>query len=482
MNRITFTAISILLTFFMQLPCSAATGTWASKTLGKSVSYTATEAAMPAKDGSNAYMTVVYLENLGCEKIGRNSNSDDVAWLLSQGYRVIELNYGGDARATAPYLNEDIIAINDELNGGTFCGCSNISSTRAYILFEGYRIQRDVSYYLDSPSTYNYPDAYTKTAGDSLYMDIVYPANPGKAVPTMLSFAYSNSYYGKSHQRMFLGYTLAMFDDSILEGLPAIGMAWAIADHPKYCDWGQGKYTGGANKSLGAIEVNPDAARKVKSAVRTLRKVGSGLGLGNDIGLYGFSRGSTAASLGIGDAPFDEWLTADNGRADAKDVSSDIQIAVLGPGVFDYSKMSETSNEYKRMKTYCNSDWTQQGGAMAIKNKAVPCFLFYNSDDDANYATQMSSLMSIFDNTGTTYELLKDYGKGHSVPTQTADIKKMYDFLQSNVSTGVEVVSVNECSDGGVYDLSGRKMASNISATDNLPSGIYVFQGKKFVR
>ena len=41
---------------------------------------------------------------------------------------------------------------------------------------------------------------------------------------------------------------------------------WAVCDHPKYCDWGQGKYTGGGNKSLGAIEVNPDAAIQ---AIRT---------------------------------------------------------------------------------------------------------------------------------------------------------------------------------------------------------------------
>lgn len=55
------------------------------------------------------YVTVVYLENLNIKKIGQNSNKKDVAWLLAQGYRVIELNYAGNKLAVSPIINADII-------------------------------------------------------------------------------------------------------------------------------------------------------------------------------------------------------------------------------------------------------------------------------------------------------------------------------------------------------------------------------------
>lgn len=449
-TRLSFFSIIALSCAFVQ----AGTGTWQSSATGGSIAYRTTNASQPAKDVNGKYMTVVYLENLSCPKVGQNSNADDVQWLLSQGYRVIELDYDHHQQAVAPQLNLDIIAINDALNSGSFCGTSNISPDRAYVLFEGYRIQRDVAYYLDDPTVYNYPAAYTADKADSLYMDIVYPANPSHPVPTVLSFSYSNSYAGTAnegyvtkyrHKRMFLGYTYSMFDDSILEGAPALGMAWAIADHPKYCDWGRGNRANGSQKEFGAIEVNPDAARKVRSAVRTVRGFGKGVGLGDEVAVYGFSRGSTAASLAIGDAPFADWL--DTERGSYPEERNDVQAAVLGPGVFDYNRMGTSTNEYKHMAVYCNStaspaaSWAQQGGALAIQQKASPCFLFYNADDDAQYGIQMNNLISILERTQSTYQLLKDYGTGHSVPQRTEHLMLIYQFLQQHLQIGSEGVS-----------------------------------------
>jgi len=449
----------------------AATGTWKSAVTGTSIGYTTTKPAKEAKDVNGKVMTVVYLENLACQKVGQNTNAEDVAWLLSQGYQVIELDYKGNDKACSPQINQDIIAINDALNTGTFCGMGNISIDRAYVLFEGYRLQRDVAYYLDDPSVYNYPSGYTADRADSLYMDIAYPANPSRPVPTLLSFSYSNSYAGTAnegvttkyrHKRMFLGYTYAMFDDSILEGAPAMGIAWAIADHPKYCDWGRGNRAGGAQKELGAIEVNPDAARKVRSAIRTVRGFGRGVGLGEEVALYGFSRGSTAASLGIGDAPSADWM--DTSRGCYPEESAEVHAAVLGPGVFDYATMSASSNEYKHMTTYCNASasptemWAEQGGACAIAEQAVPCFLFYNSDDSQEYDTQMRNLISIFERTRTEYELLKDYGKGHSVPTQGEHLQRIYQFLSSHLVDGwqgIKAIETNQADSQPCYSLNG---------------------------
>lgn len=485
----------LLQTLLAMFCCTAVAGTgeWKSAATGGMIRYTTAQPATPAKDSKGKAMTVVYLENLMCEKIGQNSNADDVAWLLEQGYNVIELDYAHHAKAMSPYINMDIIAINSELNKGAFCGMQDISNERAYVLFEGYRLQRNIGYYKDDPTVYNLPDAYKTADGDSLYMDFAYPANPSRPVPVVLSFSYSNSYHGNEHKRMYLPYTYGMFLDSFQEGAPAIGVAWAIADHPKYCDWGNGKYEGGANKSLGSVELNPDAARKVRSAIRTVRGVGKSIGgnnshaIGSDVILYGFSRGSTAASLAIGDTPFDDWKSTDRGCYPEE--NSDIQCAFLGPGVFDYKKMASASNEYKRMKAYIdhqvatgkavNADavWAEQGGALAIKRKAVPCFLFYNTDDDANYDTQIKNLMQILDKTGSRYELLKNFGTGHAVPQKIEDLQRMYQFLQENVPTAVTAVQYgNSSSSPFVYDISGRQM------TNDTTRGIVITDGRKMVR
>ncbi|MGN6178952.1 MAG: hypothetical protein ACTHNW_07210 [Mucilaginibacter sp.] len=224
--------------------CPAAIGKWKSKAAGGSIVYTTTEAQTPLKDFAGNYVTVVYLENLNIKKIGRNSNKQDVAWLLAQGFRVIELNYAGNKHAVSPTINADIIAINDSIAKGDFCGYKDCSHYQSYILFEGYRIARNVPYFKDDPTVYNTPGEYT--SGDSLNMDIIYPANAAKAVPVILSFSYSNSYATydankkmltdeNKNQRLKQEYTLAAFHDSFLEGAPANGIAWAIADHPKYC-------------------------------------------------------------------------------------------------------------------------------------------------------------------------------------------------------------------------------------------------------
>lgn len=424
----------LLLTAILPLAAFAGKGTWKSVTLNTAIRYTTTEAKKPALDKDGKRMTVVYLENLACEKVGRNSNKKDVNWLLKQGYCVIELDYGKHANAVSPLINKDIIAINSEMRNGTFCGMGDISQDRAYILFEGYRILRDVSYHLDDKDVYN-----MAAENDSLYMDIVYPANPKRPVPTVLSFSYSNSYYGNTHKRMFLPYHWAAFNDSFVQGAPAVGCAWAIADHPKYCDWGNGKYKGGPNKSLGSIEIADDAARKVRSAIRTVRGIGRTVGLGHDIAIYGFSRGSTAGSLAIGDKPFEEWTQRERGRCPNE--AAYIQVAFLGPGVFDYNLMKKDSREYKNMDAYCNSTanpkatWKRQGGALTAKtNRTAPTFFFYNSDDDPNYGIQMDNIVKSFKAKGVTHEVLKDYGKGHSVPQSMEDLQKMYTFLLRHVT------------------------------------------------
>ncbi len=425
-------------------------------------------------------MTIVYLENLGFKKISQNSNDEDIQAMVAEGYHVIRLDYQGNAKAVSPGINQDIIAINDELNKGSMCGLSSISPIRSYILMEGYRIRRDVSYYLDDPTVYNWPGSpYTESEGDSLYMHIIYPTNPSAPVPVLLSFSYASSYATVSngkitdahrHQRLFLGYTLSMFDDSVLEGAPACGIAWAIADHPKYCDWGQGKPIGGNNKDYGAIETNPDAARKVKSAVRTLRSVGESIGLNGEVAIYGFSRGATAGALAIGNLDVTDFQDATRGCY--PEANDHVQAAILGPGVFDYTLLPPNMNEYRHCTAVWGDlsshrgDWEKQGVSYLCTNSdTAPTLFFYNTSDEAYYDTQIENLKAKLEQINVETELIKDFGIGHMVPTDVESLQKIYNFLTSHLSTSasldaIEATPSNHDSQH-LCDLLGRKCLQN---------------------
>jgi dienelactone hydrolase len=480
-------AILWSLLLMLVVPSQAATGNWASTVTGGNIVYTATEATSPVKDFTGNYLTVVYLENLSCKKIGQNTNATDVAWLLSKGYRVIELNYANNSNAITPTINADINAINTAINAGSFCGFSNCSKYKAYVLFEGYRITRNVSYFKDEPTIYNYIAQYT--TGDSLHMDIIYPANPSATVPIVLSFSYSNSYptYDSSSglftdtnrdQRLNLGNTLAGFKDSFLEGAPANGIAWAIADHPKYCPWGNGKPVGATNnKAYASYETNPDAAQKVKSAVRTLRALGTNLGLSGKIGIYGFSRGSTAGSMAVGDRTVASFENAGNYVG----TSDDVQVAALGSGVFDYTLINNGSEtDAPSYTTNCPAawgamstnyaTWQLQGAAyLAQSVAAAPVIFFYNTDDALYYQDQIKHFKARLDSLGVPTSSITNYGTGHAVPQTSASLTTVYDFFNKyltppSVKTAIFPVYTETLS----FTLSPNPCSDKIRLTFNL--------------
>ena len=443
---------ALLLSLLLTVSSWASSGKWTSQVTGGTIEYTATESKNPIKDFNGNYVTVVYLKNLAIKKIGRNSIKKDVNWLLSEGYRVIELNYSKNSNAKALKINADIIAINDSIAAGSFCGFKNCSQYKSYVLFEGYRIARDVSYFIDDPKVYNTPEQYI--VGDSLHMDIIYPANPKVKVPTILSFSYSNSYANYDNnkgmltdaykdQRLNLAYSFAGFNDSFLEGSPANGMAWAIADHPKYCPWGKGKPVNGANDAYKSYEANPDTAQKVKSAIRTLRAFGNKIGLSDKIGIFGFSRGSTAGSMAIGDKKVANLENAGFHIG----ISDDVQAAALGPGVFDYTVIYNKSNDGdKNMELRCpwvwgpleenRALWESMGSSFLVETTATaPTLFFYNTDDDAYYEDQIINLKNKLDQLAVPTTTLINYGKGHAIPQTEQDLNILYSFFKNYLNS-----------------------------------------------
>jgi dienelactone hydrolase len=294
-------------------------------------------------------------------------------------------------------------------------------------------------------------------------MDIIYPANAAVPVPVVLSFSYSNSYPtydgtllkltdANKDQRLNLGNTLAGFNDSFLEGAPANGIAWAIADHPKYCPWGNGKPIGATNnKAYGSYETNPDAAQKVKSAVRTLRVLGAGLGLSGKIGVFGFSRGSTAGSMAIGDRAVSTFENAGlyTGTSDA------VQVGALGSGVFDYTQIYNSSeSDSGNLTTYCplawgalatnSALWQSEGSYnLAQTNATAPVIFFYNTDDALYYQDQITHFKAKLDSLGVPTSKITNYGTGHAVPQTSASLATVYNFFNQYltppvVSTGID--------------------------------------------
>jgi dienelactone hydrolase len=264
----------------------------------------------------------------------------------------------------------------------------------------------------------------------------------------VLSFSYSNSYAtydsnkgtttdAHKHLRLFLPYTLGGFDDSFLEGAPARGIAWAIADHPKYCNWGNGKPTGGANDTYKSYQTNPDAAQKVKSAVRTLRAKSWELGLSGKIGIYGFSRGSDAGAMAVGDRSVSEFENAGL----HKGISDDVQAAALGPGVFDFTQIYNTTDDGDgNLETRCpwawgalkdNYDlWETMGASYLVQSgQSAPVLFFYNTTDSHYYLDQIQKFKEKLEEWAIPPVSLVDYDNGHSVPKDSASLSKLYDFF-----------------------------------------------------
>ncbi len=438
-----------LLQFVFVYLSIAQDGQWSINKGRSAVNYKISQPENPNLDFDNNYVTIVYFEGLGLNKLTKGKRDREINNFLDQGYRVVELDYSLDSIQSliSTSVNSEIIAVNNAVAKGEFCGLSDCSKNRTFVLFEGYRLKENVPYFIDDPFVYNTPKEYV--VGDTLFMDIIYPKYSKHKVPVILSFSYSNSYATydsdkkrltdrNKHQRINLGYTFAGFNDSFLEGAPMKGMAWAIADHPKYCSWGKGKRQNGSNDEYKSFETNPDTGQKVKSAIRTLRAMRKSLNLSGNIGVYGFSRGSTAGAMTIGDRKDSTLMNAGFNQG----VDDEIQAAILGPGVFDYTLIYDKADDGDRnMELRCPlvwgkmkdnfEHWQKMGASYLVETPATaPVLFFYNTTDEIYYQDQVKHLRAKLDSLGVPNSAIVDYGKGHSVPTDVDHLEIMYQFFE----------------------------------------------------
>ncbi len=390
---------------------------------------------------------------------------------MTNGYRVVELDYTNHVNATTPFLNADVLKIRNEIGSGAFPGSSGLvaAKNKCYILCEGYRLMRNVPYYLNDPTVYSGSDS-----GAELHMDIAYPSQPSRAVPIVMEYSTANSYAGNEDDRMNNGNAFTGTTDTILEGAPAAGIAWAMADHPKYRAWGSPTLYSG-------FEVNPDTIKKVRSSVRVLREVGATAGLSGNIAIHGFSRGATAGSLAIGDLAVSDIDSAGYSTA----LGSRVQGVLLGSGIYDYSHgggpttgdpAGTAVDIYNRFVTAWGATatnllvWQTQGAPyyMATTSSA-PVFLSYNTDDAAWYVYQAQWLATNLASLGVPYQVVTGTG-AHHVTTNFTTLTAIYDFFKAHTNTlpnkpGTTVLSH--------YDTNAQMLDLTIDANGNGGSVLY---------
>ena len=405
---------------------------WTSATTGGAIEATVTQPNPVVSPPA----LIVYLKNLSCERIGQESDASIIAYFTASGFRVVELDYTNHVNATAPFLNADVLKIRNEIGTGAFPGSGGLIATKnkCYILCEGYRLLRNVPYYLNDPTVYSGPDVNAQ-----LRMDIAYPSQPSRAVPIVLEYSTSNSYQGNEDDRMRNDFAFTGTTDTILEGAPAAGIAWAMADHPKYRAWGSPSLYSG-------FEVNPDTIKKVRSSVRVLREVGATVGLSGNIMIHGFSRGATAGSMAAGDLADSAIDTAGY----STELSSRVQAVLLGSGIYDYSHSGGTTTGdpsgtqvdiYSRFVTAWGATapnlalWQSQGAVHYMATAATaPVFLSYNTDDAAWYVYQAQWLATNLVNLGVPHQVVTGTG-GHKVTTNATTLTAIYDFFKAHTNS-----------------------------------------------
>ncbi len=441
--------------------------TWTSAVIGGAINATVTEPSPVVSPPA----LIVYLKNLSCERIGQESDASIIASFTTNGCRVVTLDYTNNVNATSPFLNADVLKIRNDIGTGVFPGSTglNAAKSKCYILCEGYRLMRNVPYYLNDPTVYSGSDTNAQ-----LHMDIAYPSQPSRAVPIVMEYSTANSYFGNEDDRMDNANAFTGTTDTILEGAPAAGIAWAMADHPKYQNWGSPKLYSG-------FEVNPDTIKKVRSSVRVLREVGATVGLSGNIMIHGFSRGSTAGSLAVGDLAVPTIDSAGYSTA----LSGRVQAVLLGSGIYDYSHSGGSATGdpagtvvdiYSRFVGAWGTPstnllvWQMEGAPYYMATAATaPVFLSYNTDDGTYYPYQSQLMATKLTSLGVSNQVVTGTG-GHHVTTNFTTLTAIYNFFKAHTNSLPNQPGKTVLSD---YNSNALTLDLKIDANGNSNSVMY---------
>jgi dienelactone hydrolase len=348
---------------------------------------------------------VVYLKNLAIPRLGQEADEPIIADLRAQGYLVLVLDYGKNAKACSPLLNADMLELRQEIGAKPRTLLANypVDANHVFILVEGYRLKRDVVFATDGPRT--------------LAMDIQYPSKPLHAVPALMEITCDNA------NRMSC-FSLLFCHDTLTDGGMAAGFAVAMIDHPVKPPY------------KGIDDPEPQVINRLKAAVRTLRWMAPQLGFSDKVGAMGFSRGGPMAAL----------LAVTGNRPDLEgqglhpDISSNVQAALIHGGRYDYSKLDSDDSMVKRfVKVWGPRDqnadkWDAHGAAKYLTKDAAPMFLNTSNAESKEYRDQISLFSDELTTLGVdhVYQIDND-GRGHHVSTDPKTLAAIYAFFHKHL-------------------------------------------------
>ena len=347
---------------------------------------------------------VVYQKNLNVARIGQEQDEPIIADLLADGCLVLVIDYMHHDKAKSPTINADSLALRKEMTGKkpTLLADRKIDGNHIFLLAEGFRLARNVTFAQDGQRT--------------LRMDIAYPSHPSKPVPMLLEYTCDNV------ERMGSG-SLLFCHDTLLDGAMAAGFAVAMADHPV------------APPYKGLDDPTPDVWRRAKAAVRVARKFAGEHGLSERLGVIGFSRGGPfAAMVALNNG--DSFMTSDDPH------SADVQAALVHGNRYDYLDLLPNDPMLPRFKKAWGdpfekaSEWASHGAIAFMKDakQVAPMFLNTSRTESAEYQDGLAKLAKRLGELGVEHVYqVDDDVRGHQVSTKPETVTAIYRFFAEHL-------------------------------------------------
>lgn len=397
-------ATSLMLTLGLMFRATGAPaqseGRWQSVVTGQPLNFTVTE---PEKMGERSLPLVIYLTNLATHRNGTESDEAILRDFHRDGYLVVTLDFAGQSKARVPFINRDLGKLRDDLRAKTFLSRYRLDEAHLFIIPEGCRLKRDVSFYPDDKRP--------------LAMDIIYPSHPKQPVGAVIEFSCDNL-------NRFGNTSLSICSDTILDAEATEGFAVALADHPVPPPY----------KGLDPV---PDCAFKIKAAVRTLRAEAEGLGMNGKIAPVGFSRGSGMALMLVATA----GLTEFEGHGEHTNFSSAVQGAVVMSGRFTYLDLLSGDHMLPHYiaawgeRTNNLDAWRQEGALDYLNHATLPLFLTINCSEAPDALHQMTVLRKRLAELGNDEIFMLDpEPRGHKVTLMPEILDAMNRYLQSHLN------------------------------------------------
>jgi hypothetical protein len=375
---------------------------WTSLAVGQTLDVQIFEPKKHPTSAKTPFAVVLYLKNLAAPRVGTESDDAIISDFLQAEYLVVSLDFKNSPRARVPHVNRDLGKLRDDIRARTFLKQYKIDNAHVYIVPSGHRLKRDIPFYHDGER--------------QLALDLIYPSNPAHPSGTLLEFSCDN-------QDRMGNASLSSCSDTLLDSEATEGFAVAMADHPVAAP-----YKG--------IDPMPDCARKIKSAVRTLRTTAQELKLGDKIVPIGFSRGSGMALMLVTTAGMPDF--EQHGIHLGTD--SSVQGAVILSGRFTYLDLLPNDPMIPRYeKVWGQRDqnldtWRSQGALDYLHTVPMPLFLSINRTESPEALHQMEILKKRLNTLGSqSVFMLEEKPRGHKAPLDPQILTAMDGYIKSRL-------------------------------------------------